>query len=147
VVEIDSAGQASREIVVPGHVIVSLQSTFGTSPVHCGISQLNPSQYSVVAFNEESKVQWEYSLPVGAYHSSLPPLQRVDVGDHKNGCLVAGPDGSVHFLSGKGELIDRFDYGEPINDFAATATDEGLLLWVTAGSRLTAWRIQGESAP
>jgi thiol-disulfide isomerase/thioredoxin len=147
VLEINSAGQASKEIVVPGHVIVSLQPTFDTSPVHCGISQLNPSQYSVVAFNEESKVQWEYPLPAGAYHSPLPPLQRVDVGGNNNDCLVAGPDGSLHFLSAEGELVDSFDYGEPINDFAVTATDEGLLLWVTAGSRLTAWRIQGESAP
>jgi thiol-disulfide isomerase/thioredoxin len=147
VVEVDSVGQASREIVVPGHAIVSLQSTFGTSPVHCGISQLNPTQHSLVAFNDEGKVEWEYPLPPGAYHSPLPPIQRIDVGDDKNGCLVAGPDGSVHFLSAEGELVDHFDYGEPIKDFAAITTDEGLLLWVAAGSRLTAWRIQGESAP
>jgi thiol-disulfide isomerase/thioredoxin len=143
VVEIDSLGQASREIVVPGHAIVALQPEFGKSEWHCGVSQLNPSQYSVVAFNEEGKVQWEYSLPEGAY-KMLPPISRMDPGDKTDGCLVAGPDGSLHFLDADGALVDRFDYGSPINDLAVMPTDDGIFLWVSAGGRLTAWWIQEE---
>jgi outer membrane protein assembly factor BamB len=128
---------------VPGHTIVALQPVFGKSEWHCGVSQLNPSQYLVVAFNEEGKVQWEYPLPEGAYQT-LPPISRIEPEDKTDGCLVAGPDGSLHFLDADGALIDRFDYGNPINDLAVMPTDDGLFLWVSAGGRLTAWWIQEE---
>jgi thiol-disulfide isomerase/thioredoxin len=143
VVEIDAVGQASREIVVPGHAIVALQPVFGKSEWHCGVSQINPSQYSVVAFNEEGKVQWEYQLPEGAYYA-LPLITRIEPEENEDACVVAGPDGSLHFLDNDGKLIDRFDYGDSINDLAVMPTDGGIFLWVSAGSRLTAWWIQEE---
>jgi thiol-disulfide isomerase/thioredoxin/outer membrane lipoprotein-sorting protein len=146
VVEIGSVGQVNREVIVPGHTIIALQPVFGTSKLHCGVSQVNTMQCSVVAFNGEGKVQWEYPLPAGAYHT-LPPISRIDPAGNKDSCLVAGPDGSLHFLSVEGELVDRFDYGDRISDLAVVSRDDGIFLWVSAGSRLTAWRIQEESGP
>lgn len=144
VVEIDAAGQASREIVVPGHAMVALQPVFGKSELHCGVSQIDSTQHEVVAFNEDGEVQWKYQLPEGVY-PSLPPILRTDSADKNNACIVAGPDGSLHFLNTEGELIDRFDYGNSINDLAVLSADDGMFLWVSAGGRLTAWRIQEET--
>jgi hypothetical protein len=61
--------------------------------------------------------------------------------------VVAGPDGSILFVGDDGQLIDRFDYGKPIAGLAAVPSAEGTILLVSAGNRLTAWRITTDSAP
>ncbi len=148
VTEITADGKLNREIVIVGHNLISLEPfTHDEQQTRCGISSVKAGRYAVVAFDRNGKVAWSYDLPPGEYQGSIPPIQRIDLPDLKDSVVVAGPDGSLHFLSAQGELIDRFDYGDSISGLAARVTEKDPFLWVSAGNRLTAWRIAAESAP
>jgi thiol-disulfide isomerase/thioredoxin len=148
VFEIDAQGKAQREFAVPGHTMVALvpQTTKGAAGNY-GLSLSKPAHYELVAFDNKGDVQWHYALPVGDYQSAIPPIQRIDLPSEENCLLVAAPNGSLTFVSTAGKIIDEFDYGKPISGLAAITTDDGPILFVSAGNRLTAWRITADSAP
>jgi thiol-disulfide isomerase/thioredoxin len=148
VFEIDADGKSLREFAVVGRTMISLEpQSNDQETVRCGISVGEPGQYTLVAFNKDGEVAWDYSLPSGEFLTQIPSIKIIDLPGQENCRLVVGPDGSLHFLSARGDLIDRFDYGEAITGLATVSTDEGLFLWVSAGERLTAWRITAKSAP
>ena len=61
--------------------------------------------------------------------------------------IAVGPNGSIHFISTSGEQIDRFDYGQHVADLTVALAEDGPILLVSAGNRLTAWQITADSAP
>lgn len=148
VFEISADGKLQREFPVVGHTMVALEPTApGGDEPRCGLSMLKPEQYALVAFDDEGEVAWSYQLPEGGFAGPIPPIQRVDLGGHQICRLAAGPDGSIHFVTAEGNLIDRFDYGQEIKGLAAASLEEGTLLWVSAGNRLTGWRISVDETP
>jgi hypothetical protein len=147
VFELTADGKSNKEIVVVGHTMISVELAALGESTHCGLSLTEPGKYAVVAFDDEGQVAWRYELPVGEYPGAIPNIHRINLTDQENCHLVAGADGSLHFLSAKGELIDRFNYGKAIMGLATLSTDDGSFLWVSAGDRLTAWQIAIEPAP
>jgi hypothetical protein len=133
-------------MVVVGHSMVAVEPAHNEA-LNCGISLVRPEQYALVCFDDKGQVAWSYELPAGEYHGPIPPIQRIDNSAYDRYRIVAGPDGSLHFVDHGGKLIDRFDYGDSISGLAARVTEKGPFLWVSAGNRLTAWRISAESAP
>jgi thiol-disulfide isomerase/thioredoxin/outer membrane lipoprotein-sorting protein len=146
--QISADGKLQREFPVVGHTMVSLEpQPVEGEQLHCGISQMESRQYSLVAFDTQGEVSWSYELPQGEYAEQIPPIQMLKLPTSGACHLVAAPDSSLHFISLKGELIDRFDYGDQIQGLAADSSEDGTFLWVSAGNRLTAWRITENSAP
>jgi len=146
VFEISADGKSQQEFAVVGHTIVALEGQ-AIKSARCGISMVKPGQYALVAFNIKGDVAWSYELPPGDYAGPIPPIQRINLPDHGNCRVVAGPDGSLHFVGDDGKLIDRFDYGDAIAGLATLSSSDGTTLFLSAGNRLTAWRIAQKSAP
>jgi hypothetical protein len=144
--QLTATGQSIQETAVIGRSIVQLareaSADLNSPPVQCGLSQDAPGQVSVVRFDEEGKVVWDYSLPSGEYASQFCRIQLFRNPSGEESWLAAGPDGSLHWLSDRGELVDRFDVGHPLAGFAAwVAEGSGMLLLATPES-VTAWEVR-----
>ena len=149
------SGASLEERAVVGKTIRFLQlsdekvaaKSSDTELVACGFSEDGPGQFSAVGFSRLGKVLWSYDLSPGEYPTQFAPIYQFV--DQANGIawLVVGPDSSLHFLSSKGELVDRFDYGEPISGLAVSTSKSGNRLYVSAGLRTTAWNLGGQPTP
>lgn len=147
VLEVAADGKSQREFPVVGHSLVALESPDESHDENCGLSLIEPGQYALVEFDDTGKVVSSYDLPPGEFAGAIPSI--LTIGQSANGTyrVVAGPDGSLHFVAPDGKLVDRFDYGKPITGLAAVPSAEGTILLMSAGNRLTAWRITVDSAP
>ena len=58
------------------------------------------------------------------------------------GALLAGPDGSIHVLSAAGKLLDRFNYGVPLQGLATATYQNQLILLVSSSKGLEAWKVE-----
>ena len=151
VFEISAEGKSQQEFAVVGHTMVAL-AVATQAGQHCGISLIKPGQYALVAFNDKGDVSWSYELPPGEYAGPIPPIQAIHHSAYDDYRVVAGPDGSLHFVGEDGKLIDRFDYGDAIAGLATVSSKDGTILFVSADNRLTAWRLtsfqkEAKSAP
>lgn len=148
VLQIDSGGQLQRELVVPGHTMVSLApAARDHHSGHHGLSLTKPGQYAVVAFDEQGEVQWQFTLPEGEFAAAVPQLERISLPGHADALLAVGPEGSLCFIAADGELIDQFAYGQYVSDVAIAPASGGAAVFVAAGDRLTAWQIETDRAP
>lgn len=147
VLEITADGKSQREFPVVGHSMIALVMPVGTVGGPCGLGLMRPGQYALVAFYGKDVVRWSYELPAGEYAGPIPPILTIGQSAYDTYRVVAGPDGSLHFVDLDGKLVDRFDYGKPIAGLAAVPSDQGTILLVSAGNRLTAWRIAANSTP
>jgi thiol-disulfide isomerase/thioredoxin/outer membrane lipoprotein-sorting protein len=147
VLEIMPDGTSQRELPVIGHSLVALVMPVGQVGGNCGLSLLKPGQYALVEFADTGAVESSYELPSGEYPGLIPPILTIGQSAYDTYRVVAGPDGSLHFVDLHGKLVDRFDYGKPIAGLAAVPSAEGTILLISAGDSLTAWRITEDSAP
>jgi hypothetical protein len=147
VLEISADGNSQQEPPVVGHSMVALEMPVGIAGGNCGLSLVDSGHYALVAFTDKGNVEWGYELPAGEYSGLIPPIQRISNSASDSYHIVAGPDGSLHFVGTDGKLVDRFDYGKSIAGLAAVPSKEGTILLVSAGNRLTAWRITADSTP
>jgi hypothetical protein len=147
VLEITPDGKAQQEIPVAGHSMISLTMPVGSVGGNCGLSLTKPGQYALVEFADTGKAMSSYELPPGEYPGLIPPVLTIGQSAYDTYRVVAGPDGSLHFVDLDGKFVDRFDYGKPITGLAAVPVDKGTILLVSAGNRLAAWRIAANSAP
>ena len=88
-------------------------------------------------------VVWTYSLPVGFPPQPIEPIIAGRIArDGRGVWLLPGPDGSIHILSPDGHLIDRFNYGSPLQGLAAVEIAGRPALVVATASGLEAWRVE-----
>ena len=76
------------------------------------------------------------------YTTPIEPLTTIPMGKETRPWLIAGPDGSINFVSVDGKPIDSFHYGAALTGVAgARFGDETLLLVSTAG-HVEAWQVK-----
>jgi len=116
---------------------------------YCGLSVGKVGQYTAVGFDALGSVTWEYPLPPGEYVQQLPRVQsiRLTSGDGTNdepsrGWLVAAANGSLHWLSEQGELVDRFDCGDILTGVTMWSVDDSTRLFVATTENLSAWHVR-----
>ncbi len=150
VMQLSADGKSVKELYVAGHSLmaIAVAETEEESPASfCGLSATGVGQYSVVGFDLEGSVQWEYELPQGEYTQQVPRIQPVQLAEENNAWLVAAANGSLHWFSPTGELIDQFHYGQPLTGVAVSSTEETTTLWVATDENLTAWKIKPATKP
>lgn len=107
-----------------------------------GVSFDLEGQRVLRGLGEDFSEQWLYRLPGGAYTGPLQWIVPADLpGDHGPGWVLAGADGSIHFVSRDGTFYDYFFSGLPIRGLGVVNTSAGVLLAVTHGTEITAWEI------
>ncbi|NOY29944.1 MAG: redoxin domain-containing protein [Planctomycetes bacterium] len=150
VMQLSADGKPVKELYVTGHSLMAVavaETGEESSARFCGLAVAEVGQYSVVGFDLEGSVQWQYELPQGEYTRQVPRIQPVRLGKEKSAWLVAAADGSLHWLSPTGELLDQFHYGEALTGVAMSYTDDAATLWIATDENLTAWEIHPMGEP
>jgi hypothetical protein len=97
----------------------------------------------VLGLSDQGEVLWTYSIALGMQEYPIEPVSAGQIlPDGPKQWLVAGCDGSIHFLSGDGKAIDHFNYGSALSGLAAARIDGKSMLLVATPDGLEAWEVQ-----
>ena len=142
---LDSAGSVVPKAVDPQRSLFYLfreefRPTIPRSPTFCGVSYDEQGNLLAVNVDDQLQLQWSYSLPSGTFTN---PIQFVTSANLLNGkhWILAGPDGSVHFVSIDGTFTDQFSSGETLTGIAAIGYGGQSWLFTAAKQRLVAWTV------
>lgn len=105
-------------------------------------SQPAAGQYTAIGLDLRGAPIWKYDLPSGSLRSVEPIVVGRVLPGAASQWLLPGSDGSVHILAADGTLIDRFNYGTPINGLAATEIDGKPALLISSAGGVEALRVE-----
>ena len=163
-----SAGDPGGELLITGEsgAILRVSSSVKEQPPHtvdkfaiarlasANFRQGTQSRYLATASGEKGdavaigldaalKGHWEYVLPPGGHQRPIEPIASGDLLPGRAGTwVIAGPDGSIHFISEDGELTESFFYGACITGIAIGKVDGAPALLVATDDGLTAWKVR-----
>ncbi|MGA2064406.1 MAG: redoxin domain-containing protein [Thermoguttaceae bacterium] len=134
------------EILVPNWPIGSIQAAdlLGDGkPLWAALSVGAEGQTVILGVSLRGDVLWTCPLPKG-----LPrqPIERIIPGriaaDGPGLWILPGADGSIHFVSAEGKVVDRFNYGAVLGGLATAVLDGKPVLLVASENGLEALAIQ-----
>jgi len=149
-VPINSEGKERTPLMVEGRVLrwslITDIDGDGQSDYGC-IAASKLGVESVVAITPTGSLLWEYNLPVGAQpNAALEMLVAGRLVGNSNWWVVAGADGSIHFIDSEGHLIDRFNVGAAISGLTVATIEGRGALVVATEKGIDAWLID-EAGP
>ncbi len=134
-----------REIPVPKQnvqLVVSADLKGDGKLAFCGLAP-NEKSILVLGLTDQGEVLWKYPIALGMQEYPIEPVSAGQVlAAGPKQWLVAACDGSIHFLSGEGKLIDHFNYGASLTGLAAARIDGKPTLLVATPEGLEAWEVQ-----
>ncbi len=144
-VPIDADGQQRPDVRFPDRAMIHVASrdVDGNGVVEfCGLAAEGIGKRIAVGLTRDGEELWSYALPEGVHQQQIDPIVpvRLDTGD--GGWLLPGPDGSIHWLTKDGELIDQFAYGEALTGLAMTQFEGRTVLLVATADDVTAWHVR-----
>ena len=83
-------------------------------------------------------------MPRGIFRTPIERLSTANLVGDKRHWLIAGPDGSIHFVAGDGTPLDHFHYGEALAGLAGVRFGNERLLLVSTAKGLAAWRVEAK---
>lgn len=115
----------------------------GNQSRYLGIASSEKGDAVAIGLDASFKWRWQYVLPAGGHQRPIEPIASGDLLPNRSGTwVIAGPDGSIHFISEDGELTDSFFTGECITGVAISKVDGVPILVVATTAGLTAWKIK-----
>ena len=149
-VPITSEGKDRTPLVVPGRVLrwslITAIAGVGQSDYGC-IAASKLGVESVVSIPPTGALLWEYNLPVGAQpNAALEMLVTGRLVGNKNWWIVAGADGSIHFIDSEGHFVDRFNVGAAISGLTVATIEGRGALVVATEKGIDAWLVD-EAGP
>jgi cytochrome c biogenesis protein CcmG/thiol:disulfide interchange protein DsbE len=144
-------GQFVGEIAATGQTLTHIgpvpTEDSGLTGGYCGLTKSGAGEHAAIGFDAQGEIAWRYELPRGDYLHEVPRIHIVHLPGYKACWLVVAADGSLHWLTYEGELIDRFDYGAPLTGLAVGLQDETPQLWIATAQEVTAWQIHEKQVP
>ncbi len=145
-VSVSAAGQPDpNEMLLPGLMIATVVSADVAGPGKTSVGVLGHTTDGdavAVGLGPRGEAAWHYSLPQGFHRTPVEQLTTAPLTASERCWLIAGADGSIHWIAADGKPVDSFHYGLPLTGLAgARFGDETLLLVSTAG-KLEAWRVE-----
>jgi hypothetical protein len=147
-VPVDAAGRQGQPFSVGSRVIHHLYAGVvrtAEPPWYCGLSYNLNGDLSVVGLDDRLQQRWTYPLPVGRYDSQVRIVSAAELlpgGGWQ--WLLAGPDGSVHFVSPDGTFHDHFAVGSAVRGLAGYRVGDTHVLVIATEEALTAWRVSAK---
>jgi thiol-disulfide isomerase/thioredoxin len=144
-VPIDAGGTPLTEWRIPGLMLETVQSAKAGREGHsalCAIASNAEGTPLAVGLGPNGEDQWRYILPRGIFRTPVEKLTSANVLGDDRQWLVAGADGSIHFVSQDGTPIDHFHYGEALTGLAGIRYGDDTLLLVSTAKRLVGWRVE-----
>jgi hypothetical protein len=146
ILRVDHRGRAASPVQVPQRAIHRLIAAEWPSdrPTVClGLSYAPEGHIVAVGLNGDLQEAWSYRLPAGAHDRELQFATSCRLFGAEGGqWLLAGPDGSVHWISDDGDFFDYFNTGAAISALAATQEGEANYLFVAGDNGLQAWSVR-----
>jgi len=109
----------------------------------CGMAAPRLGDNVAIGLSLNGEELWNCSLPEGVHPQ---PIERIIPGRLTAAApaqwLLPGPDGSIHIIAADGKLIDRFNYGVPLQGLATAEVDGRPVLIVASPQGLEAWRVE-----
>ncbi|HEY2840540.1 MAG TPA: redoxin domain-containing protein [Pirellulales bacterium] len=149
-VPINSQGKDRTPLALPGRVLrwflISDVDGDGQSD-YCCVAASKVGVESVVGLTPTGALLWAYDLPVGVQPN--PALEMLAAGrlvGNNNWWIVAGADGSIHFLDADGRLVDHFNVGAAISGLTVATIEGRGALMVATEKGIDAWQVD-EAGP
>jgi thiol-disulfide isomerase/thioredoxin len=146
VVPIDSTGAAEPEWRLQGIMLETIAAADigGGHKSICAIARNTEGTPLAIGLSDRGEDLWRYVLPRGIFRTPVEPLTSANlIGDSRH-WLIAGPDGSIHFVAADGTALDQFHYGQALTGLAGIRFGNDRLLLVSTAKGLAAWRIEGK---
>lgn len=155
VIPLNDRGEAQPPWQIPGQRIIGLYGPSAeATPVFdrptslAGLLPMSDTRVNVVGLNEAGRLLWNYEMPSGLHGFPIEYVQSVRLGSEPNRAwLLAGADGSVHWLNERGQLQDRFNTGNALRGIAATHHDGKPLLITVNQNGMKAETLVAKEAP
>lgn len=154
IIPLDDKGRDSKPLVVGRHVLrfvyaADLDGDGKSEMCAIGSAVANDKdaaeENALIGFNAKGKPLWTYALPAGLPQHPSFLTETVANGSVLGGrdqqWVVAGADGSIHFLSADGTPIDRFNYGAAQTGLTVTRFGGQPVLVVATADSIEAWQI------
>lgn len=123
--------------------VTSAKFSQATQSPFLGIASSEKGEFVAIGLDANLKNRWHYLLPPGGHQRPIEPVASGKLLPGRAGTWVlAGPDGSIHFLSEDGELTDSFFYGQCITGIAIADLAGTPSLLVATDEGITAWRVK-----
>ncbi len=140
-VPLDSAGAPGSEWRVAGLMLETVVSDKMGGGSLCAVASNTDGTPVAAGLGPNGEDQWRYLLPSGIFRTPIEKLTSANlIGDERQ-WLIAGADGSIHFVAHDGQPIDHFHYGEALTGMSGVRFGDDRLLLVSTAKGLTAWRI------
>jgi thiol-disulfide isomerase/thioredoxin len=146
-VPIDATVAALPEWSVSGAMLeTALAAEFGRDGQKsiCAIASNAEGLLLAVGLGPNGEDQWRYVLPRGIFRTPVERLSTADLIADKRHWLIAGPDGSIHFVAADGTPLDHFHYGAAATGLAGVRFGDERLLLVATAKALEAWRVEAK---
>ena len=107
----------------------------------CGLTASQAGKNLAVGLSVNGEPLWQYVLPDGVQSG---PIERIIAGqitrEGPSQWILPGADGSIHFISPDGKLLDKFNYGAALQGLATVQIDGQPVLVVSSAKGLEAWK-------
>jgi thiol-disulfide isomerase/thioredoxin len=107
-----------------------------------GDSRTTSGQFTAIGLSESGEFQWRRQLPAGTLQTAEPIVVGRVLPGTASQWILPGCDGSIHILAADGALIDRFNYGAPINGLATVEIDGKPVLLISSANGVEALRLE-----
>jgi outer membrane lipoprotein-sorting protein len=140
---LNDRGQAATDAPQPPERIHHLfASHSGSNAALCGLSYGADGQRLVVGLDRSLQGTWRYRLPAGTFSTQVSFVTAAEIlGYGQYDWLIAGPDGSVHIISGDGRFTDKFQTGEVLRGLAGGRQGDAGILVVSTQKGICAWSV------
>lgn len=146
ILRFSGTGKEQPPLAVDKFAIVRLANadfSQGSQSRYLAIAGSEKGEAVAIGLDASLKWRWQYVLPAGGHQRPIEPIASGDLLPGRDGTwVIAGPDGSIHFISEDGELTDSFYYGECITGIAIGKIDGTPALLIATNEGLTAWRVK-----
>jgi len=122
--------------------IASADLTGNPQPQFCGLIVPQLGKTVAIGFDAAGQELWQYLLPEGVHERPVEQIVAGRLAGNTGQWILPGCDGSIHILSPKGELIDRFNYGQLLTGLAVVEHQGRPVLVVATGEGVEAWGVE-----
>ncbi len=127
IVPFNFEGQPEKDIVIPNrhvHTLHAADLAGRGQQSYLGLAGSPMDDNTALGVSLDGKELWNYSLPRGVHLRPIEMIAAGDVnGDGVQEWILAGADGSVHFVDAEGKPLDKFNSGVRLTGVAATTID------------------------
>lgn len=144
IVPVAADGTSQRPINVGARAIHQLFASAPNDPdgVFCGFTFLPNGEKLAIGVGGDMKDKWSFTLPAGSFRNQIEFATTADWFENSPWWTIAGPDGSVSFVSHNSDFHDHFQSGQELAGIATYKTRGANVLLLSSAEGVSAWQVE-----